>query len=147
MKGSTLFIMKYLFWKLALVVAFMICIQAYGQQRADQTQVQASLWMGNHSYQFEAGSEHEIEILVVPAEDSGKTKIRGLKTSGSKDIRIEITNVKKKKDAFRMRVKIPQNAQSKKHFIVLMGDGPNANLVKGTTFSIQVTQPEATVQN
>jgi len=33
------------------------------------------------------------------------------------------------------------------NFIVLMGDGPNANLVKGTTFSIQVAQPEVTVQN
>jgi len=46
-----------------------------------------------------------------------------------------------------MKVKISQNAESKKHFIVLLGDGPNANLVKATTFSIQVAHPEATVQN
>ena len=139
--------MKYLFWKIILAATLMICVKAYGQNRADESQPLASVWMENHSYQFEAGSEHEIEILVVPAEDSGKTKIRGLKTSGSKDIQIEIRKAKKRKDAYLMKVKIPRNAESKKHFIVLIGDCPNANLVKGTTFSIQVARTAATVKN
>ena len=125
----------------------MICAHAYGQQQANPTQPLASVWMENHSYDFEAGSVHEIEVVLVRSEDAGKTKFGGLKTMGFKDIRIDIAKATKKGDAYSMKIKIPANAESKKYHYVVMGDGLHSNLIKGTTFSIRVIRSDATVKN
>lgn len=147
MKRLTLFIVKYLIWKLLLILLLLIGFKAFGQQRADQTEPNAYVWMEDHNFIFETGSVHDIEILVVRFEGGKKTKFSGLKTMGPKDIRIDISKTNRKGDAYLMKVKIPAQAESKKHYVVLMGDGPNANKIKGTTFSIQVVKSEARVKN
>lgn len=139
--------MKNFIWKLSLASLLIFGAQVYAQQRADQTQPLVSISMENHSYDFEAGSVHDIPILLVRSEGGEKIKFSGLKIMGSKDIRIDIAQVSRKGDAYSMKIKVPATAESKKNHFVLMGDGLNSNLIKGTTFSIRVVKSQATVKN
>ncbi len=125
---------------LFLLGGLMIGVLPVSAQDLEPPKNGAVLRLENNNHKIAIGETLLTDVWLVRSKTNRKTSFEGLKASAAPGLLIKFTPHNQHPDRYVMNISVASEVEPGKYAVLVKGKGKNAHRVKGTTFSLVVSE-------
>ncbi len=123
-----------------LIGAFLLFAFPMSAQDITPPKTGAVLRMENTNHKLAIGEDFSSEIWLIRSKANKKTTYEGLKANAAPGVLVTFKPDNQQPDRYVMNISVAPAVNPGKYTVLVKGKGKNAHKLKGTTFSLVVTE-------
>ena len=100
----------------------------------------AALYLDSNQHSIEIGQSISADVWLVRSKANKKTAFDGLKANAAPGLLVKLVPHNQDPDRYVMNISVASEVDPGKYAVLVKGQGKNAHKIKGTTFSLVVTE-------